>query len=273
MTSSEVLETTKQSRDHVNDVIDRPGKRRRVNDDIDQAPIEFASKFLFVGFHFKMLKSLYDEKSNSNEKIRGKKGTDNIDEVDEAVWNNIRDFLADRPRISESKKEAVLWDNIRREAMELSESSTKTRSPTKQTPGRTGLAPLTFHSKYTSGSPISPPKQSQQTENSFFIIAQFLGKEALTFKDAYSHQKLALKPLLASAEQHIRSLGQDVAVLKQTIANNEQKKLHLLLNGGSFLNKTTKLESSNGSNESRLAELQTKMRLWQLLEADLRSIL
>ena len=263
MSTLDVSKTTKESRGRVDDVDDRSRKRRRVNDDTEPAPVEFVSNFLFVEFHYKMLKSLYDEKSNEE-------NTACSEEVDESVWNKIRDFLDDRPRIRHSKKEAVLWDNIRREAMQSSEASNPSRSPTKHTPGRIGLKPLT---SYATGSPISPPQQSQSAENSFFIIAQFLGKEALVSKDAYTHQKYALKPLLASAEQLIHRLGQEVAVLKQTISNNEQKKLHLLLNGDSCQKTTTNEDSSQSSNESRLAELQTKMKLWQLLEADLRSIL
>ncbi|GAX28377.1 hypothetical protein FisN_4Hh039 [Fistulifera solaris] len=262
----------KENRDQT-DADSQSRKRPRLSDDIEVPAVELASKFRFVEFHFKMLKSLYDEKSNLSDGVQS--NCDIIgDKVDDGIWTKIKDFLVNRPRISSAKKEAVLWDNIRREAMQL-KANTKPRSPAKQTPGRIGLTPRSsaFHSKFATSSPISPSEPHPLQDNSFFIIAQFLGKEARVFKDAYTHQKHVLKPLLAATEQLISGLGQEVAVLKQAIASEEQQKLHLLLNGASYEDTKIQRESSQGSDESRLAELQTKMRLWQLLEADLKSIL
>lgn len=273
MSSAEALEITAERRGRGDEEDCQSRKRRRVNDGTKPASIEMSYKPRFVEFHFKMLKSLY-ENSNATVKIQGTCDGNAVssDEVDENVWSKIRDFLIERPRISHSKKEATLWDNIRREAMQISESSSKSRSPVKQNLGRIGLTPLSA-ARYSSASPISPPKQPRSSENSFFIIAQFLGKESLVFREAYSHQKNAIKPLLSSTEHLIRRLEQDVAVLKQAIANEEQEKLHLLLNGARFQRKSSKQDNGQEDKESRLAELLTKMRLWQLLETDLKAIL
>jgi hypothetical protein len=267
---------TKNIRDQAEDVDYQSRERPRFYDDIEEAAVELASKFRFVEFHFKMLKSLYDEKSDLSDGVKSHFDDAVIsgDKVDDGIWTKIRDFLVNRPRISSAKKEADLWDNIRREAMQL-KSNTKARSPVKQTPVRIGLTPRSsaFHSIFATSSPISPSDPYPPQGCSFSIIAQLLGKEARVFKDAYTHEKHALKPLLASTEQLISGLSQGVAVLKQAVASEEQKKLHLLLNGASYQDTAMQRDSSQGSDESRLAELQTKMRLWQLLEADLKSIL
>ncbi|GAX24259.1 hypothetical protein FisN_4Lh039 [Fistulifera solaris] len=266
----------KDIRDQAEDVDDQSRKRARLSDDSEEAAVELASKFRFVDFHFKMLRSLYDGKSNLSDAVQSHCDVSDVsgDKIDDDIWTKIGDFLVNRPSISSAKKEAVLWNNIRREAMQL-KANTKARSPAKQTPGRIGLTPRSsvFHSKFATSSPISLSEPHPLRDNSFFIIAQLLGKEARFFKDVYNHQKHALKPLLSAAEQLISGLGQEVSVLKQAIASEEQKKLHLLLNGASYQDTTMQRDSSKDSDESRLAELQTKMRLWQLLAADLKSIL
>lgn len=255
-----------------------------------------SSSSTFLEFHLKLLKYLYvdQDEPESQENVLSLTSTSTSQTeqpeisklqwddgpVDPAVFTMTQAFLRQREGLAESRKEAVRLQGIDQEArlfmgMGASSSSSSRAANFKATSPSRPLRRL--HSPVLAPTYASPTSsKSKPSAASFGIISRLLHRQFQNARTSFQLTVDPFVPLQQQAQDLTKTLGDMLQVHKSTKLAKDQAAANELLGSvmrsqGHYVEKNDIMPPSPcARDKSRLAKLETKLKLWTLLTQDLK---
>jgi hypothetical protein len=286
------------------------------NADVVRRPDNTPSRFLL--FHMSMLKSLYksteesvpyDDADADHDRTSSPPASfppDDDKEEEEAtplpsnqlpnhlIWQSMEDFLQQRARILEARREAKDSKDIHQAARDFLKSGVTQRGVggEQQEPHRTTVAaavdspttvtaraattttttsPYATWSPHTKAAPTGLPSQSAtqtSTRNPFRLVSLLLQKGAATVQNRYQESASPFNALDSFVEEQMNELTREADALQEALGRSTRLlRQHLV---ESPRTPVRGLPQDTEERRSQLAAAQTKLQLWTLLHKDLR---
>ena len=308
-----VKDRSNNKRETEDNVDEEPLKRRRLDYGEDvQANDDSSATPRFIAFHFKILKSIYDEsdKARSNKQTDDHTTTTAFEHHDDDLavqvrtWATIDKFLHDRSDILKSKEEASRWSWIHEKALCVGKEDQQGEavSPLKKHHSARQLlqqqqqhtSPPSHRPLYATTTQLSsttptknyhPTNSNNIADDPFRIVARLLGNHSNDIRQDFEDQIASYKTLLESTNKRIAHLQKSLTNLQQTLQDEDQKCVSDLINRTIYaVHSNSKSMEAHPNNRntstpvrmeqavSRVLELKTKIRLWSLLAADLKRV-
>ena len=205
------------------------------------------------------------------------------------IWQSMEDFLQQRARILEARREAKDSKDIHQAARDFLKSGVTQRGGEQQEPHTTVAAavdsptavttraattttsPYATWSPHTKAAPTGLPSQSAtqtSTRNPFRLVSLLLQKGAATVQNRYQEAASPFNALDSFVEEQINELSREADALQEALRRSTRLlRQHLV---ESPRTPVRGLPQDTEERRSQLAAAQTKLQLWTLLHKDLR---
>ena len=254
----------------------------------------------FLLFHFRMLKSLYDEDLSKgcvvdeDETDRQERGTHRARILDDDIWQNIQDFLKERTKLLQVQKDAKDSEGVHLAAMaylgESSSSLSTTQSSSysveprgdsspdpifrRRTHEQATQSPTILQSPlnkalHTSFARMATSSQTTHPRNPFRLVSVLLEKRATSIAKQYRQAAAPHTQLHTFCQAQINALTEETEHLHQQVGQSTRSWRQQLVESPRSPPSSSKLMEQTEERRSALAASQAKLQLWKLLYRDL----
>lgn len=269
-------------------------KRRNIMTNTAKTTSKATKPPCFLLFHYKMLKSLYDEESSDEEGVVIDETSQQASSLlDAKIWKAMQDFLKERAKLLQAQTEAKDSQGVHLAAMaHLGKSST---TPTNSSPHSGVVIPgespdpmfrrrtheQATHSPsilqsplnkalHTSFASLANASQTTHPRNAFRLVSVLLQKRANTLQKQYRRAAAPYQHLYTCCQEQIRTLTREIVDLQHALGHSTRSwRQQLVESPKSPPSPGSRLLEQTEERRSALAATQAKLQLWKLLHRDL----
>lgn len=214
----------------------------------------------FQECHLSMLRSLYKESDNT---------------ISAKTWKQIKEFLQQRPKLLEARRQRQLLQGIHDEAVKfVLKNSQKNNSTTSviHTPQHhhhhhhhhlTTASPLSMFSPAAAS--VATTKRPNTNTNSLALVARLLGRRARQG----SGSNMPFSNLRRETNEQMQQLTKSLETLQQEQLESYKQQLKRLANEQ---DSSTSTEQDFPRNEGKLVETEARIHLWSMLAHSLQQV-